>query len=250
MEVRSLVALASTCFSAATVAMSAACHAVEPPGRIIDLSGWKLTLPIDTPQKGRPDEIVAPQIATFVASEIFYTSEDGRSVVFRALCGGVTTSGSSYPRCELREMELDGKKEASWNTTDSTIHSMRVLLAVTHVPAVKSHIVCAQIHDAEEDLIEIRLEGKKLQVERSKDGNVMLDRSYQLGVVFDLTIDAGGGHVRVFYNGDEKLDWPVDRRGCYFKTGCYTQSNTKKGDAADDYGEVIIRKLELINRLP
>lgn len=230
--------------------VSAVCLAADPPGKIIDLSCWKLTLPIDTPHSGRPDEIVAPQLDSFVAAGIFQASEDGAGVVFRAPCGGVTTSGSSYPRCELREMQPGGKNEASWSTTDNAIHSMRALLAVTHLPAKKPHVVCAQIHDANDDLLEIRLEGKKLQIERNGESSIILDRNYQLGREFDLKIETGNGHVRVFYNNEQQLDWPVSRHGCYFKAGCYTQSNTKKGDAADDFGEVIIRRLELPNRLP
>jgi poly(beta-D-mannuronate) lyase len=230
--------------------ISAICLAAEPPGQIIDLSSWKLTLPIDTPQPGRPDEIVAPQLVNFVAAGIFQASEDGMGVVFRAPCGGITTSGSNYPRCELREMQPGGKKEASWNTTDNMIHSMRASLAITHIPAMKPHVVCAQIHDANDDLLEIRLEGKKLQAERANESSVILDRNYQLGSEFALKIEAGNGHVHVFYDNEPKLDWPVSRDGCFFKAGCYTQSNTKKGDAAEDYGEVVIRKLELANRLP
>lgn len=147
-------------------------------------------------------------------------------------------------------MQPGGKKEAAWSTEGEAIHSLTASLAVTHLPAVKPHVVCAQIHDADDDLIEIRLEGKKLQVERSGESSVVFERNYTIGTPFDLKIEAGGGHVRVYYNGEEKLDWPVARRGCYFKAGCYTQSNTKKGDAADDYGEVLIKKLELANRLP
>jgi poly(beta-D-mannuronate) lyase len=209
-----------------------------------------LTLPVDTSQPGHPDEIVGPQLAEFVAAGFFFSSENGTAVVFRAPCGGVTTSGSSYPRSELREMQPDGKKEASWSTEDSAIHSLAVSLAVTHLPTVKPHVVCAQIHDADDDLIEIRLEDKKLQVERSGESSVIFDRNYKIGTPFDLKIEAGGGHVRVYYDGEEKLDWAVARRGCYFKAGCYTQSNTKKGDAADDYGEVLIKTLSLSNRLP
>jgi poly(beta-D-mannuronate) lyase len=250
MEFRFVVTTLRACILLLPLFVSAKCMAVESPGQIIDLRGWKLTLPIDTPQPGRPDEIVGPQLAGFSAAGFFFTSENGRAVIFRALCGGVATRGSSYPRCELREMQADGKKEAAWSTEDSAIHSLTASLAVTHLPAVKPHVVCAQIHDADDDLIEIRLEGKKLQVERAGQISVMLDRNYQLGAWFDLKIEAGGGHVRVFYTGEDKLDWQVARGGCYFKAGCYTQSNTKKGDAGDDYGEVLITKLDVTNRLP
>jgi hypothetical protein len=245
-----LVTATRVCLPMIGFLVSEVCLAVEPPGKILDLSCWKLTLPIDTPQPGRPDEIVAPQLGSFVAAGIFQASEDGAGVVFRAACGGVTTGGSNYPRCELREMQPGGKNEAAWSTTDSTIHTLTASLAITHLPAIKPHVVCAQIHDADDDLIEIRLEGKKLQVERSGESSVIVDRSYQLGREFNLKIEAGNGGVRAFYNNEQQFDWPVSRRGCYFKVGCYTQSNTKKGDAAGDYGEVVIRTLELTNHLP
>jgi hypothetical protein len=230
--------------------ISVKCQAGQPPGKIINLSPWKLTLPIDTSRPGRPDEIVGSQLIEFVLPGLFQTSDDGAGVIFHAPCGGVPTSGSKYPRCELREMQPGGIKEASWSTDDSTIHVLVASLAITHLPAVKPHVVCAQIHDADDDLIEIRLEGKKLQIERSGESSVIFDRNYQLGRTFDLKMEAGGGHVRVFYDNEQQLDWPVARRGCYFKAGCYTQSNVKTGDVPGDFGEVVIRKLELTNRLP
>jgi hypothetical protein len=220
-------------------------YAAEPPGKILDLSAWKLTLPLDTPHPGRPDEIVMPQVATFVAPGIFQANDDATGVLFRAPCGGFTTSGSGYPRCELREMRPGGKGEIAWNTTDETVRSLVAALAVTHVPAVKPHMVCAQIHDAKDDLLMVRLEGKKLFVERNGDKDVELEKNYQLGTLFNLKIEAGGGRIREFYNDVQKLDWTVARRGCFFKAGCYTQSNVKKGDLPDDYGEVLIRQIQI-----
>jgi hypothetical protein len=227
------------------LSVSVTSFAAEPPGKILDLSVWKLTLPLDTPHPGRPDEIVAPQLTTFIAPGIFQANDDATGVLFRAPCTGFTTSGSGYPRCELREMRPGGKDESDWDTTDEAIHSLVAALAVTHLPAVKPHVVCAQIHDAKDDIMMIRLEGKKLFVERTGDKDVELDKNYQLGTLFNLKIEAGGGHVRVFYNDAQKLDWAVARRGCYFKAGCYAQSNVKKGDLPEDYGEVLIRQLQI-----
>ncbi len=101
----------------------------------------------------------------------------------------------------------------------------------------------AQIHDAKSDLIEVRVERGKLFVQRDKASDAELDANYQLGTFFELKIVAGQGHVLAFYNGVQKMDWEVSRKGCFFKAGCYTQSNVEKGDAADAYGEVAIRKL-------
>src|SRR4029078_12197451 len=102
---------------------------------VLDMSILKLTLPLDTPNPGQPDEVVAPQLATFVAPGIFQASDDATGVLFRAPCSGFTTSSSRYPRCEFREMRSGGKDATAWNTTDVTIHSLITSLAVTHVPA-------------------------------------------------------------------------------------------------------------------
>ena len=127
----------------------------QVPGQLLDLTNWKLTLP--TGQEGKPEEIVEPELSSFTND--FFRLNDGRDgVVFTANAGGVTTSGSSYPRSELREM--NGQEKASWSNTAGT-HTMRVREAVTRLPAVKPHVVAAQIHDAEDDVIEVRLEGQR-----------------------------------------------------------------------------------------
>ncbi len=165
--------------------------------------------------------------------------------MLRARCDGVTSKNSEYPRSELREMKRDGKSEASWGTADGKIHSILVVQAITQTPAVKKHVVCAQIHDAKDDVMMVRLEGKKLFIERNKSGDITLDHNYKLGTMFKLKIQAGAGRIKVWYNGSLKMDWELSRTGCYFRVGCYTQSNTKKGDRPDSYGEVVIYKLQV-----
>lgn len=217
--------------------------ATDPPSRVLDLSGWKLTLPVDTELPGRPDEIVFPTLASFADPAHFFVRDQG--VVFRAPCGGVTTRGSSYPRCELREMAPGGKEEAAWSTTDTALHTLHLTAAINQLPARKPHVVIAQIHDAKNDLLMVRLEGDKLFIERQEGGDVPLHRPYVLGTPLDIKIAAGSGRVQAWLGGELKMDWPVARKGCYFKAGCYTQSNPQKGDNPADYGEVVIFQLAL-----
>ena len=218
--------------------------AAELPSRVLDLSQWKLTVPATSGDSKVALEIHQPQLATFQDPSCFYVDRKRGGVVFRAACGAVTTKGSKYPRCELRELYGTGKdSSAVWSTDDTQEHVLTATLAFTHLPTNKSQAVCAQIHDAKDDLLMIRLERNKLFIERNKTGDVDMDDNYQLGTFFELTIAAGSGHIKVAYNGSPKMDWEQSRSGCYFKAGCYTQSNVQKGDAPDDYGEVIIRKL-------
>ncbi|QDS85907.1 Alginate lyase precursor [Rosistilla ulvae] len=217
----------------------------DPPAKLLDLSNWKLTLPIDADDSGGADEIISPDLKTFVDPRYFFINEADDGVVFRAHCGGATTKGSKFPRSELREMIERGREDADWSTAGQTLHTMTMRVAITKTPAKKKHVVCAQIHDAQDDLIMIRLEGTKLFIERNALDTVMLDRKYPLGTPFDLKIQAGGGRVKVWYEGELAMDWQVARAGCYFKAGCYTQSNPSKGDAEDSYGEVVIYRLQV-----
>ncbi len=217
----------------------------QPPGALLDLARWKLTLPVDTDRPGHPDEIEWPELRSFVDPQYFFATEKSAAVVFRAHCGGVPTRGSRFPRCELREMTEGGKRPASWSTADDRWHTMSMRMAITHLPRVKRHLVCAQIHDAEDDLMMVRLEGTKLFIERNSVGDVMLERKYVLGTPFDLKIQAGRGRVRVWYDERLHLDWPVQRSGCYFKVGCYAQSNVREGDLPEAFGEVRLYRLDV-----
>ena len=215
--------------------------AVSPSERL-DLADWKLTLPVDTPVKGVPDEISGTALVGFVDIRHFFVDPEGR-VVFRAYCDGVTTKGSGYPRSELREVSAG--RPASWDTSGDRLRVMEATLSVTGLPKHKPHVVCAQIHDAHRDVLMVRMEGRKLLIEREGLPDVVVATDQPLGKPFDLRIEAGRGQVKVWYEGRLALDWQVLAKGCYFKAGCYTQSNLRKGDTAESFGEVRISRLLL-----
>lgn len=125
---------------------------------------------------------------------------------------------------------------------------MAVDLTITEIPVKKPHLVVGQIHDKDDDVVMIRLEGKKLFVERDGDNIAMLDSNYQVGTRFRYAIWAGNGRVHVSHNGQLKLDLAVKANGCYFKAGAYTQSNPSKGDSPEAAGEVVIHDLTVTHR--
>jgi Alginate lyase len=150
---------------------------------------------------------------------------------------------SSYPRSELREM--NGQELASWSNTTGT-HTLRLREAVTLLPAVKPHVVAAQIHDADDDVIEVRVEGQRLLVQYNDgDDDATLDPAYALGTPYDLEIAAADGHIRVSYNGTQKADIVTSGSGWYFKAGSYVQSNLSRGDAPDAQGQVVLYALQV-----
>lgn len=222
----------------------------QKPSDILDITNWKITMPYNTDQyPGNPDEITQPLLKDFDDPDYFFVNPSGAGVLFRANCGAATTTNSKYPRCEFREMRMDDNTdEAAWSTDDGILHTMEITQAITHLPIVKPHVVAGQIHDAGDDLTVFRLERKKLFVDlNGEDGPVLTD-NYTLGDVFTIAFIAGNGKVTYIYNGEPVCDedgniFELDCgsvKGCYFKAGCYTQSNVDQGDEPDAYGEVII----------
>jgi len=225
----------------------------EFPSEMTDLSLWRLELPLpDTDGEGVL-RIEWDTLENYERSPFFDVLDDGSAIRFRAPVESATTTGSGYPRSELREML--GDRTAAWSTSEGR-HVMEITQRITNVPPEKPHVVAGQIHDAEDDVVMIRYEGdadNRLFVEAGGDEWAVLDSDYELGEWFTVRIVAEAGMVTVFYNDEQKGQKPTGcldlEEGaspgayCYFKAGCYTQSNLAQGDSAGAYGEVEISSL-------
>jgi len=212
----------------------------EVPADLLDLSNWKLTLP--TGEQGKPKEVLSAQLARF-SDEFFSVTPARDAVVFTAEVGGVTTKNSKYPRSELREMR--GDEKAAWSNPGGT-HTLETRQAILAVPKVKPEVVAAQIHDGDDDVLQIRLEGERLTVQ-SDDGETetVLDPAYRLGTPYDLKIVAADGRIEVFHDGQRKAELRKSGTGWYFKVGAYVQSSPEKGDAEGTPGAVAVYSLKV-----
>lgn len=220
------------------------------PASILNLNDWKLTLPVG--KKGRPAEIRQPDLGSFHDGRFFGLDPSRSGVIFRANAGGVTTENSGYPRSELREMAASS--EAAWTSRRGT-HLMTITQAITATPRRKPHVVAAQIHDADDDVMAIRLEGSQLFVDANGRLAGVLDPHYVLGAKYAIEISASAAGIRVTYNGRPQaggaparvVTLPQTGKGWYFKVGCYTQSNPSTGDDPAAYGEVIVYSLTVLH---
>lgn len=212
------------------------------PSSVLDLSNWKLTIPSGNAES--PTEIMQPALKEYVHDVWFSINSGG--VRFRAPVNAVTTSGSNYPRSELREMKNGGKDRADWSSKEGT-HSMTIDEAITAMPQKKPHVVAGQIHDASDDVIVIRLEGSELFVDVDGRNMHTLDAGYTLGKRFTVKFEVSNGATKIFYNGAESYTLSQDYSGAYFKAGAYTQSNCSKEDNCNEnnYGEVVIYSLSV-----
>jgi len=112
----------------------------------IDLSHWKVTLPI-----GRPTEIAPPEIMNYATHEellpfMYNDSTDG-SLVFYTY-PAASTANSSYSRTELREQMEPGSNSTNWTFADGGI--LRGSLAVPEISKDKEgkfhRTIIMQIH--------------------------------------------------------------------------------------------------------
>lgn len=227
--------LASSAASLAPPAQAAATGCL--PSDIIDLHNWKLTLPVNNAQ-----EITLPGLYTYQSP---YLGHDGcTAAVFRTPIGGATTPNSSYSRTELREMTANGTGLASWSNTSGT-HEMAWRVAVDSVPPAKPQVVVGQVHDPEDDVIQVLYDGSHHAITYRWLGHTVGDlvSGYQLGSFVDLRIVASGGAYQIYANGALKATRSRAGSGLYFKAGDYPQSNPGKGDSPNFVSQVRISKL-------
>jgi hypothetical protein len=218
------------------------------PAQILNLTNWKITLPIGS--SGSPTEIKQPQLATYKIDPWFVVASGG-GVQFRAPVNGTTTSGSSYPRSELREMTSNGTANASWSSTSGT-HTMTIDQKVTALPATKPHIVVGQIHDSADDVSVFRLEGTTLWITNGDTTHgYAVDTNMTLGKRFTVKFEVSGGKIRYYYNGT-LLPYTQSKSfsGAYFKAGAYTQANCSNSSpcSSSNYGEAVIYNITLTHQ--
>ncbi len=223
------------------------------PAQVLHLTNWKITMPYDNDSDGRADEIKPPAIATFADPNYFFVSPARNSVIFRAHAGGATTSGSGYPRSELRERVANGSVDISWSSSTG-IHTMFIDQRVNHLPVQKPHIVVGQIHGGGDDVTVFRLEGTKLFIDLNGNDGPVLTNNYQLGTRFTVKFVVQNDQVKYYYNGNlVPFTYNKSINGGYFKAGAYTQSSCQgdkrvPNESCDAYGEVEIFDLQVTHQ--
>jgi hypothetical protein len=223
----------------------AAVQACGYPAQVLDLSSWKIQLPIGEAES--PDEVQQPQLATYQVDPWFKPAPGCDGVLFRSAVNGVTTGGSNYPRSELREMGADGAQEASWAATEGT-HVMTIDQTVTHLPNDKQHMVVGQIHGGDDDVSVFRVEGTSLYVTNGDDPHYQLvTDNFQLNTRFQVRFVVANGTINAYYNGEPAATLDASFTTGYFKAGAYTQANCSNSSPCDEsnYGEVVIHDVTL-----
>jgi poly(beta-D-mannuronate) lyase len=237
--------LAGVLSSAGPAAQPARAAGECEPADVLNLRNWKLTLPIK-----KAKEILQPDLKSYESR--WFTDEPDSpdeppctSVAFRTKVGGDTTSGSEYPRTELREMRKKGRKEAKWSSGDGR-HEMSWRVAVDVAPVAKPQLVIGQVHDSDDDVVQVLYDGFNggdINYRWRGETKGTLVEDYDLGDFVDLKIVVEDDKFELYANGQLKATETRETNGLYFKAGNYTQSNKSKNDDPDLVTQVRISDL-------
>ncbi len=125
----------------------------------IDLSHWKVTLPIGSP---KPINVSPPEILDYANNptlqKYMYNDPKDGALVFYAT-PGATTTNTKYSRCELREQIVPGKNNINWTFKEGG--RIKATIAIDEISKNEKgkydKVIVLQIHgrlsDEQRDLI-------------------------------------------------------------------------------------------------
>lgn len=172
----------------------------------------------------------------------FYTTEDGAWVHFQVPMNGKTTSsGTKYPRSELREY-INGSK-ASWNAASGT-HVMSYRAKVIHMEDEKPECVIGQMHDGGDDTLQIRCEGTEWVCNINGETHSTSLGNFSWGTEVAVEIRIVNGTLTLKINGSTKITTKPGWGGSqYWKIGMYAQQNAANGNPSSGYASCEVRDL-------
>lgn len=230
------------------------------PGSNLDLSDWKLQLPIDAKGTfgGKAAEVKV--LSNYVHQDYFHTGPDG-AVVLAAPVNGATTGGSIYARSELREM--NGTANAEWTLAQGgrLTATLQVDAAPAQSDGTYGKIVVGQIHGGDGQLVRLAWEDGTLFFANDITSNGQKDVHIELlnaagkqpdvglNETFSYTIDVSDNTLTVsvradgqVYSSSSQINDAWSDNAFYFKAGAYLGVNENGGQGV---GQVSLFALDV-----
>lgn len=237
------------------------------PGEILNIGigSGRNHFSVDIARPTERELIECEQIEAGYEEEPYFTgTSDYSRCAFWTSVDAATTSGSSYPRSELREVNPGGSVNAAWDPHDGGTHWIRGRSAATHLMAVKPTLIMAQQHSGDDDVIQIRsrLVGGSINLEAvlngGTSGTIVLLDPFVTDVEFDWMleilppINGQTALGRIYYQSWLEpvhqwpvTDMPVTTPGHYYKAGNYLNSNTETENGnSSEFGSSTLRNLQ------
>ncbi len=252
---------------------------------------WKITLPVDTSGNGSDFDVTtyddrnndagesydlnavttnsSNEFDSGVDTNDYFYIENGWAI-FKAFCGGATTTNSQYPRTELRGLDASG--DDSYFEM-SKHQELEVVVKVLEVPVQRPEVNMVQIHGPNDEPLRVEFndgstgsdQGLHLTVNESDDSyNDVID--YEIGQELKVWVKVVNGHLWIELDNlstgsHYETDYDVEDETGYWKVGCYLQGSItycdvksgtsfcKNGGESDEYyttGAVAAKDLKLI----
>ena len=234
--------------TALLVAAAASCAVVvlaQAPGAFMTLTNWKLQLPVSNGDGGVV-EVSMPALRTYSSEYFRAVNVTGAGGVVRqfarmsAPTNGARTSGSNYPRTELREMS--GAAKANWPCLTTT-KSLAFTAIIAEMPVQSPKVDIAQIHNNENGMVFLEYSAGVLQIKlNTKPNHIAKVAIVGVNQEFSVHLRLQAGKLSVDFNGAPKirnLALPSTLNMCYLKAGAYVQST----ESPVRNGTVLMRNL-------
>lgn len=217
----------------------------------IDLRYWLLQLPTGTGTS--PDQIKPAELIGGYTSAYFYKADDG-GYMFMDPAQGITTSGSTRCRTEMREQKLEGGG-AAWPSTGT--HSMTVEGKVTKLGG--GSIAVGQLFNGTDSipLCELQYTNSRkfsLLYEEAKGGGSSTDlkTAVELNTRYSFVLAMVEGELRVSINDKQvyskKPSAGILDNSFYFKFGNYDQSTSAGTPTTTPHSIVEVYKVDLVHQ--
>lgn len=211
------------------------------------------------------EKSVAQIGAGYAKSPEYCMNAASTAVQMRVSLNAPTTSGSSNPRTEYREMQSNGTTNAAW-TGSSGQHWVQCTIKPTKLANNNKSCSLLQVHDASDDVIQVltrKIGGTVKLVVRlngTDNDSWVLDGSFDDLPEFTCRVEVNGGVGKFWYHrgsdpsfsgsptlqtGSGGLPSLTFSGGCYFKVGVYSQQTSS--ESGSDYASADFRKLGLFH---
>jgi len=247
-----LVLSLSVCIAGAT---AWALDPSQPPGKNFNLNNWYIQFPTEngslTCTAGSVDSASTTQLIDgYTNAPYFYTGSDG-AMTFWAPINGATTSGTTFPRSELRELINTNDTSVDWIPYGT--HILNAQVKVLQVPTSTKEVIIGQIHaysGAALPTVKIIYDNGKvhstIKTNSTDDGSDLDFPDVTSGLSNSITyqISMVNGLVSIVINGKTnsynifQSDPNYTNETQYFKAGDYCQANSCSNPANADGARV------------
>lgn len=222
---------------------------------------------VDVAEAGAGSRVLYPPSDIAAGLDIdpeFTTTADGQWVQFSTRADAPTTSGSQYPRSEMREYFPGGDDQLGFDPHDGQTHWMRTRVRWMAYTDTRPDIIGMQMHSGDNDVMQVRTQlvsGVVRLVLRmydadmgqtSSSGIARLSEDYTRGDVFDLLglvhrdwLYLFSNDFTVWHHRIPTADLPVTAEGdtFFWKTGGYLQFNETQV-AASTVGTTNVQRVQ------